>query len=261
MSGIDYYEVLDVAKTATAEQIKAAHRKLVRIAHPDQGGDATQFRLVQEAYETLHDRVKRTAYDTANSATCAAAPSPPKPTPPEKPNHMRGRTSQPPPTRAPQSPPRQAPPPPNASTPPRQPPPPATFPTPAPGYRQPLKPRRGGLRTATIIFWVTAGLALGQVAFTMLVLIVDSLHGGPSTNAVVILWGIPAIGYAVWWLMGGPIPRALAIWAHSYTAFVALFAAFLATRHDNAEAIFFAAQAACLIAVPLTGRFHRRRAR
>lgn len=270
MAGIDYYEVLDIAKTATTEQIKAAHRKLVRIAHPDQGGDAIQFRLVQEAYETLHDPAKRTAYDTATGMTHAAAPSPPESTRPEKPTNTSRQTPQPPPQQAP--PPRQ-PPPPNPppaprypptserTAPPRQPPRPATFPTPTPaqGHQRPRKPRRGRPRPTTVVFWLTAGLALGLVAFTMLTSIADSMHGGTSANGVVALWGIPAIGYAVWWLMDRPISRALAIWAHSYTVFLALCVALMFAEHDAESGIFLAVQVASLVAVPVTGRVHRRR--
>jgi hypothetical protein len=111
-----------------------------------------------------------------------------------------------------------------------------------------------------VVFWLTAGLALGLVAFTMLMSIADSMHGGTSANGVVALWGIPAIGYAVWWLMDRPISRALAIWAHSYTVFVALCVALAFAEHDTGYGIFLAAQVASLAAVPVTGRVHRRRA-
>jgi hypothetical protein len=109
-----------------------------------------------------------------------------------------------------------------------------------------------------VVFRITATLALCLVAFSMAALIVDSLRGGPSTN-VVALWGIPAIGYAVWWLRDRPIPRALAIWAHSYTVFVALCVVLAFRTHETADAVFLAVQTASLIAVPLTGRCHRRR--
>lgn len=268
MSGIDYYEVLDLPKTATSEQIKAAHRKLVQIAHPDQGGDAIQFRLVQEAYETLNDLAKRTAYDTANGMPPAADPSPPESARPEKPTYTSRQAPQPP---SPQAPPPNPPPAPRCppasgqTPPPRQPPRPVTFPapahTPAPGYQWSRTPRRGGPRPATVVFWLTAGLTLGLLALTMFTLIADRRHGGTVMDAVIALWEIPAIGYAVWWLMDRPISRALAIWAHSYTVFMALCVALAFAGHDTAYGIFLAAQAVGLVAVPVTGRVHRRRAR
>jgi hypothetical protein len=265
--GIDYYEVLDIAKTATTEQIKAAHRKLVRIAHPDQGGDAIQFRLVQEAYEILHDQAKRTVYDTANGMNHAAAPSAPESTHSEKPANARRQAPQSPPQQAPPNPPPppRSPPVSGRTSPPRQPPRPATFPapafTPAAGHQWPRKPRRGRPRPVTVVFWLTAGLALGLVAFTMLALIADSMQGATSMNGVIAMWGIPAIGYAVWWLMGRPISRALAVWAHSYTVFMALCVALAFAKHDTGFGIFLVAEVASLVAVPMTGRAHRRRAR
>ncbi|NIK54981.1 DnaJ domain-containing protein [Kribbella shirazensis] len=63
MSGADHYEVLNVERTASTAEIKSAYRKLVRQVHPDQGGNAALFRLVQEAWSTLSDPAKRAAYD------------------------------------------------------------------------------------------------------------------------------------------------------------------------------------------------------
>ena len=63
----DYYQVLGVDKTATADEIKKAYRKLARKHHPDvsKDHDATQ-RMVElnEANAVLSDPEKRTAYDT-----------------------------------------------------------------------------------------------------------------------------------------------------------------------------------------------------
>jgi curved DNA-binding protein len=62
----DYYEVMGVPRTATAEQIKRAYRKLARKYHPDVSKETdaeAKFKELQEAYEVLKDPEKRTAYD------------------------------------------------------------------------------------------------------------------------------------------------------------------------------------------------------
>jgi hypothetical protein len=60
---VTHYEVLDVPVTADASEIKKAYQKRVRTSHPDVGGSAGLFRLVQEAYDVLSDPLRRAAYD------------------------------------------------------------------------------------------------------------------------------------------------------------------------------------------------------
>ncbi|WP_299458305.1 WG repeat-containing protein [uncultured Microscilla sp.] len=64
----NYYEKLQVSKTATTEEIKKAYRKLSKKYHPDmhQGGNEYAeevFKEVSEAYEVLSDPTKKAYYD------------------------------------------------------------------------------------------------------------------------------------------------------------------------------------------------------
>lgn len=60
---MNYYNILGVSKTASAEEIKKAYRKLASQHHPDKGGDTTQFQKIEEAYRILSDPQKRQEYD------------------------------------------------------------------------------------------------------------------------------------------------------------------------------------------------------
>lgn len=62
----DYYAVLGVPKSATAEQIKKAYRELALRYHPDRNKDAgaeAKFKEINEAYAVLGDAEKRQQYD------------------------------------------------------------------------------------------------------------------------------------------------------------------------------------------------------
>ncbi|MEU8225099.1 DnaJ domain-containing protein [Kribbella sp. NPDC048915] len=85
MSGADHYEVLNVERTASTAEIKTAYRKLVRQVHPDQGGNAALFHVVQEAWTTLSDPAKRAAYDRQLARAEAPPGEPRTTTPPHRP--------------------------------------------------------------------------------------------------------------------------------------------------------------------------------
>ena len=67
MAKRDYYEVLEVSRSASIDEIKKAYRKLAIKYHPDRNpGDAeaeAKFKEAAEAYDVLHDPQKRQQYD------------------------------------------------------------------------------------------------------------------------------------------------------------------------------------------------------
>jgi molecular chaperone DnaJ len=67
MSKRDYYEVLEIEKTATSDEIKKSYRKIAMKYHPDRnpndGKAEEKFKEAAEAYEVLSDVDKRANYD------------------------------------------------------------------------------------------------------------------------------------------------------------------------------------------------------
>jgi molecular chaperone DnaJ len=72
----DYYEILEVQRNASEEEIKKAFRRLARQYHPDvnkEKGAEAHFKEINEAYEVLGDPQKRRVYDRFGHAGVAGA--------------------------------------------------------------------------------------------------------------------------------------------------------------------------------------------
>ena len=67
MTEKDYYEVLEVSKTASDDEIKKSFRRLAMQYHPDRNPGNKEaeikFKEINEAYEILSDDEKRATYD------------------------------------------------------------------------------------------------------------------------------------------------------------------------------------------------------
>jgi curved DNA-binding protein CbpA len=77
-----YYEILGVARSANAEEIRAAYLKLARELHPDRHQDnplkdlaARRLVSVNEAYQTLGDAQRRATYDAQLQTPSRPTPS------------------------------------------------------------------------------------------------------------------------------------------------------------------------------------------
>ena len=60
---IDPYDLLGIDRDADDKAVRAAYRKVAKDAHPDSGGDAARFALLQAAYDLLKDPVRRKVFD------------------------------------------------------------------------------------------------------------------------------------------------------------------------------------------------------
>jgi molecular chaperone DnaJ len=72
MPGQDYYEILEVERSASAEQLKQSYRKLAMKYHPDRNPNNKEaehkFKEISHAYDILKDPEKRAAYDRYGEA-------------------------------------------------------------------------------------------------------------------------------------------------------------------------------------------------
>jgi hypothetical protein len=91
---MSYYETLGVSRNSEPEVIEAAYRALMKKYHPDLWrGDAetaeTRAKLINEAFATLRDPVRRRAYDRRHPPVAAQSPKPRR-----KPAKAPGRTAE-----------------------------------------------------------------------------------------------------------------------------------------------------------------------
>src|ERR1700709_343712 len=80
MAKRDFYDVLGVSKTASTDEIRKAHRKLVLKYHPDRNRDnkaaEEKFKEIQESYDVLSDDQKRKQYVQFGHAGVGAGQAP-----------------------------------------------------------------------------------------------------------------------------------------------------------------------------------------
>jgi len=71
----DYYETLGVSRESSDDEIKKSYRKLAHEHHPDRGGDEAKFKEVNQAYQVLSDKQKRSQYDQFGATFDGSGPT------------------------------------------------------------------------------------------------------------------------------------------------------------------------------------------
>lgn len=62
-----YYDILNIPKNASEDEIKKSYRRLASLHHPDKGGTTEKFQEIEEAYRVLSDPQKRYQYDNTDT--------------------------------------------------------------------------------------------------------------------------------------------------------------------------------------------------
>ena len=84
VEGDTYYDILGASSASSLDEIRAKHRKLIQMIHPDLDGPVALFRQVQAAYEVLSDPVRRSAYDRSLEVRTRTSPGERKEGPPRE---------------------------------------------------------------------------------------------------------------------------------------------------------------------------------
>src|SRR3972149_5488288 len=74
----DYYEVLEVGRSASPEELRRAYRRLAKQYHPDVNKDDSseeRFKEINEAYAVLSDEERRASYDRFGHAGVQGLPT------------------------------------------------------------------------------------------------------------------------------------------------------------------------------------------
>jgi molecular chaperone DnaJ len=72
----DYYKILGISRDASSEEIKRAFHKLAHKHHPHKGGDEKKFKEINEAYQVLSNKEKKSQYDRFGQVFESGGPGP-----------------------------------------------------------------------------------------------------------------------------------------------------------------------------------------